>query len=72
MASKHSSTDIPLDPSIDPSNRGHLAVTASEPRNAGQDNSAKGGIVRSLLTSPLIGSDLDFSRDHTEDREIDL
>jgi hypothetical protein len=32
----------------------------------------KGGILRALLASPLIGSELDLSRPHEEGRKVDI
>jgi hypothetical protein len=32
----------------------------------------KGGIIAALRRSPLVGQDLDFSRPHVEEREVDL
>lgn len=34
--------------------------------------SAKGGIVKALLTSPLVGSELDMARPREEGRKVDL
>jgi hypothetical protein len=33
---------------------------------------AKGGVVRALMASPLIGSELDLARAHDEGRMVDL
>ena len=32
----------------------------------------KGGILRALMASPLIGSELDLSRPHDDGRQVDI
>lgn len=39
---------------------------------SGGEAPRKGGIVRALLTSPLVGSELDLSRPFEEGRKVDL
>lgn len=41
-------------------------------RSVSGEPSKKGGILRALLASPLVGSELDLSRSREEGREIDI
>jgi hypothetical protein len=36
----------------------------------GDDSPAKGGILRALRRSPLVGADLDFTRHIADDRKV--
>jgi hypothetical protein len=40
--------------------------------NVGGEPPRKGGILKALLASPLIGSELDLTRPHEEGRKVDL
>lgn len=41
-------------------------------RTIGSEPPAKGGILRALMASPLVGSDLDLSRPRDEGRVVDF
>jgi len=47
-------------------------LRAAVKQSIGGQPPKKGGIVRALLASPLIGSELDLTRPFEEGREVDL
>ena len=47
-------------------------LRAAVSQSTGGEPPKKGGIVRALLASPLIGSELDLTRPHEEGRKVDL
>ncbi len=48
----------------------HLRSTVS--KSMAGDGSKKGGILRALRRSPLVGADLDLARSREEGRDIDI
>ena len=46
--------------------------TAVRERIEPRQPSSKGGIWRALRNSPLVGADLDFTRDRVTERKVDL
>ena len=49
-----------------------MQVRAVVERIAAGERPAPGGILKALRRSPLIGADLDFTRVHEKERDIDL
>jgi len=47
-------------------------LRAAVSQTIGGEPPTKGGILRALLASPLIGSELDLSRSREEGRKVDL
>jgi hypothetical protein len=49
-----------------------LRAALSTPASVGEAPSSRGGILEALRRSPLVGADLDLTRDVEPGREVDL